>query len=115
MQAPEPGNKYIVGWLTLREGAEGVFDRLLEPYVAACRAERGARFFEMIRTGENPLTVLVCECFRSEEAHAFHLAQPYFAAFWKELHAIGLVGRFENVIAGTVHADAYDFSTGQPI
>jgi quinol monooxygenase YgiN len=115
MQAPAPGNKYIVGWVTLREGSEAAFDRIIEPYVAACRAERGARFFEMIRTREKPLTVLVCECFVSEEAHDFHCTLPHFKAFWEELHSIALVGRFENVIAGAINPDAYDFSTGQPI
>jgi quinol monooxygenase YgiN len=115
MQAPQSGNKFIVGWLTLREGAQTAFDALTGPYVAACRAEPGCRFFEMIRKREEPLTVLVCECFLTEEAHALHCRQPYFTAFWEALHTIALVARFENVIAGAINPDAYDFSTGKPI
>lgn len=50
MQAPTPGNKYIIGWITLREGSEAEFDRLSAAYVATCRTEPECRFFEMIRT-----------------------------------------------------------------
>jgi quinol monooxygenase YgiN len=115
MQTPQPGNKYIVGWVTLRDGSQAAFDKILGPYVQACRAEPECRFFEMIRTHEDPLTVLVCECFLSEEAHGIHCKQPHFKRFWEELHTIALAGRFENVIAGAINPDAYDFSTGQPI
>lgn len=115
MQLPHPGNKYIVGWLTLREGSEAAFDKLLAPYIATCRAEPECRFFEMMRTRENPLTVLVSECFVTEEAHAVHLKKPHFSAFWEELHKFALIGRFENVIAGGINPDAYDFSTRQRI
>lgn len=115
MQLPQPGNKYIVGWLTLRAGSEAAIDKILPPYVATCRAEPDCRFFEMIRTPENPLTVLVCESFVSEAAHAVHLQQPHFQAFWEELHKFALIGRFENVIAGAINPDGYDFSTRQDI
>lgn len=110
MQAPQPGNKYIVGWLTLRPGSEVAFDQLSRPYIATCRTEPGCRFFEMIRTPETPQTVLVAECFETAEAHDAHLQTPQFKAFWESLHKIALVGKFENVIAGIVNPDGYDFS-----
>lgn len=110
MQAPQPGNKYIVGWLTLRPGSEGAFDQLSRPYIAICRTEPACRFFEMIRMPETPLTVLVTECFETAEAHLAHLETPHFDAFWESLHKIALVGTFENVIAGTVNPDGYDFA-----
>lgn len=115
MQAPQPGNKYIVGWLTLREGSESEIDKIVAPYAATCRAEPECRFFEMIRMRENPLTILVCECFESARAHSIHLQQPHFNAFWEDLHKFALIGRFENVIAGTINPDVYDFSTRQAI
>ncbi len=115
MHPAEPGAKYIVGWLTLREGMDAIFDRLAAPYVQACRAEPECRFFHMMRTPDNPLTVLVCESFDSEAAHQRHLARPYFEPFWQALHAIALRGRFENVIAGAISPDGYDFTTGQPL
>lgn len=115
MLLARPENKYIVGWLKLREGMEAEYDRLSQPYIATCRAEPECRFFEMLRTREDPLTVLVCECFTSEEAHSAHLEEPHFHAFWQDLHRMALEGHFENVIAGVINCDAYDFSTGQPI
>lgn len=115
MTQPRQENKYIVGWLTLREGTEAAFDKIIGPYLATCRSEPECRFFEMMRTRENPLTVLVCECFDSEEAHFAHLQKPHFKACWEELHKFALIGRFENVIAGKITPDAYDFSTRQPI
>lgn len=69
MTAPQPGNKYIVGWLTLRAGTEEEFDRIIGPYKEECRAEPECRFFEMTRLPEDPKRVLVCECFESEAAH----------------------------------------------
>lgn len=115
MQAPQPGNKYIVGWLTLREGSEEAIDKILGPYVETCRNEPECRFFEMIRTRQNPLVILISECFESEQAHALHLEKSHFLEFWEELHKFALIGRFENVIAGSINPDAYDFSTRQDI
>lgn len=115
MQAPQPGNKYIVGWLTLRAGSEAAIDKLLPPYIALCRSEPACRFFEMLRTEENPLTILVSECFETEQAHSIHLEQPYFKEFWEQLHKVALIGRFENVVAAGINSDGYDFSARQPI
>ncbi len=115
MNAPEQGNKYIVGWLTLREGSGPVFDRIYPPYAAACRAEKECRFFEMIRSREQPDTVVICECFSSEEAHSVHRERPHVKAFFDELHKIALVGRFENVIADKISPDAYDFAARKPV
>ena len=113
MRIPERGNKYIVGWLTLRDGMAAAFDRIAEPYIARCRAEAACRFFDMVCLPGEPLTVLICECFDTEDSHSAHLATPYFKAFWNDLHAIALTGRFENVIAGWVSPDAHDFSAGR--
>jgi quinol monooxygenase YgiN len=115
MRPAEPKAKYIVGWLTLRDGMENAFDALVAPYVTTCRAEPECRFFHMMRTPDSPLTVLVCECFDSEEAHQRHLAQPHFEPFWQALHDLALIGRFENVIAGAITPDGYDFTTGHPL
>jgi quinol monooxygenase YgiN len=115
MQAPQPGNKYIVGWVTLRDGTEAEFDRILSPYVAACRQEEDCRFFEMVRSRERRNTVVICECFVSEEAHAVHLGRPHVKAFFDELHKIALVGQFENVIAAQINADAYNFVARKPL
>lgn len=38
MLQAQPENKYIVGWLKLREGMEAEYDRLSLPYIATCRA-----------------------------------------------------------------------------
>ena len=115
MPAPQPGSKYIVGWLTLREGAEAAFDQILAPYIAACRDEEECRFFEMIRTREQSNTVLICESFLSEEAHAIHRERPHVKTFFDELQKIALIGRFENVIAKEIELDAYDFAAGKPV
>lgn len=115
MPLPLPGNKVIIGWLTLREGSEIEFDTLSRPYIALCRAEPECRYFEMLRTREDPLLVVVSECFVSEQAHAEHLQKPHFQAFWKALHKIALRGRFENVIAKGISPDAYDFTQARPV
>ena len=110
MTAPEPGAKYIVGWITLREGAEAEFDRIVGPYLAKCRAEPECRFFEMIRTREEPRTVLICESFLSEEAHAIHCKRQHMKDFFEELRKLALTARFENVIAREINPDAVDFT-----
>jgi quinol monooxygenase YgiN len=115
MRPAEAGNKYIVGWIELREGTEAAFDRIVAPYVATCREEPECRFFHMMRTPDEPRTVLICECFLSEEAHAIHLDRPHVRAFFEELHRIASIGRFENVIAGAVNPDGHDFVSGRPV
>lgn len=115
MQAPQAGNKYIIGWLTLREGTEAAFDKIVAPYIATCREEPECRFFEMIRTRERPNTVLICESFLSEKAHAVHRDKPHVKKFFEELRKIAALGQFENVIAQEIARDAYDFSAGKPV
>lgn len=111
MRQPEAGNKLIVGWLSLNEGAEQAFDTVITPYLAECRAEPECRFFEMIRTRENPLTVLVCECFDSEAAHDLHLQRPHVQAFFQALSKIAGLGHFQNMVVAKVTPDTADFST----
>lgn len=90
-------------------GQQPKFERILAPYVAICRAEPECRFFEMIRTREDPLKVFICESFLSEEAHAVHLGRQHVKDFFDELHKIALIGKFENVIARETNPDAHDF------
>lgn len=111
MRQPEAGNKVIIGWLSLNEGAEWAFDAISTRYLEECRAEPECRFFEMMRTREDPLTVLVCECFDSEAAHELHLQRPQVQAFFKALSKIAGLGRFQNMVAAKVTPDAVDFST----
>ena len=111
MQQPEPGNKVIVGWLSLNAGAEQAFDAITTKYLEDCRAEPECRFYEMIRTREDPLTVLVCECFDSEAAHEVHLQRPHVQAFFKVLSKIAGLGRFQNMVVAKVTPDSADFST----
>jgi quinol monooxygenase YgiN len=111
----KPGNKYIVGWIKLREGTEEEFDRLLEPYLETCRGESECRFFEMMRTREDPLTVLLCECFLSEEAHAIHLGRQHVKDFFNDFNRLALIGNFENVIAAEVNPDTHNFEVGSYI
>jgi quinol monooxygenase YgiN len=109
MPTPEPGTKYVAGWLTLRDGVAEDFDRILADYVATCRAEPECRFFEMMRTREDPGTVFLCESFESEEAHAIHLARPHVRAFFEIIPNYVISGRFENVIAAKVSPDSATF------
>jgi len=110
MRQPEAGNKVIVGWLSLNEGAESAFDAIIPAYLAECRAEPECRFFEMMRTAENPRTVLVCECFDSEAAHELHLQRPHVKAMFTELSKIAGVGHFQNMVIAKVTPDSADFS-----
>ena len=110
MRQPEAGNKVIVGWLSLQSGAEQGFDGIVNPYLAACRAEAECLFFEMIRSREDPLTVVVCECFESEAAHEVHLGRPHVQAFFKDLARLGAVGRFQNMVVAKVTPDEVDFA-----
>jgi quinol monooxygenase YgiN len=112
MAAAEPGNKFIVGWIKLRKGTEDEFDRLVTPYLEACRAEPECRFFEMTRKREDSNVVLVCECFISEAAHDVHLRRQHVVDFFKVLNRIALVGDFENIVAEFVEPDTLDFSLG---
>ncbi len=109
MIKPEPGNKYIVGWIKLRGGTEEEFDNLVKPYIETCRAEPECRFFEMMRTREDPGTVFLSECFLSEAAHEVHLGKSHVHEFFNALTRIALVGDFENVIAGSVNPDRHVF------
>ena len=109
MNAPLPGTKYIIGWITLREGREAEFDRIAEPYKVICRAEKECRFFEMIRSREAPLTVFVCESFDSEDAHTVHKGRQHMQDFWAELHRLAEVATFENVISRKIDPDTADF------
>jgi quinol monooxygenase YgiN len=115
MKVPAPGNKYIIGWMTLREGAQAEFDSLVAPYAAACRAEPECRFFEMLRKADDPRAVLICECFESEAAHGVHVARPHAQAFLGQLPRLALACHFENVIAQSVSPDAFDFSGAQAV
>ncbi len=58
---PHSGNKYIGGWMSLHEGAEAEFAWISKPYIAAYRAEPECCLFEMVRTREDPMKVLICE------------------------------------------------------
>jgi quinol monooxygenase YgiN len=111
MRQPEAGNKVIVGWLNLNEGAEKAFDAIIPAYLAECRAEPECRFFEIMRTAEDPRTVLVCECFDSEAAHDTHLQRPHVQAFFKVLSKIAGIGHFQNMVVAKVTPDTADFST----
>jgi quinol monooxygenase YgiN len=111
MRQPQAGNKVIVGWLSLNAGAEQAFDAIITRYLEECRAEPECRFFEMMRTREDPSTVLVCECFDSEVAHDLHLQRPHVRAFFTALSKIAGVGKFQNMVAAKVTPDAVDFST----
>ena len=111
MRQPEAGNKVIVGWLSLNAGTEQAFDAIITRYLDECRAEPECRFFEMMRTREDPLTVLVCECFDSEAAHEVHVQRPHVQAFFGALSKIAGVGRFQNMVTAKVTPDAVDFST----
>jgi quinol monooxygenase YgiN len=115
MISPERGNKYIVGWIKLRDGTEQEFDRLVKPYIETCRAEPECRFFEMMRTREDPSMVLVCECFVSEEGHEIHRRRKHVGNFFEVLNSIALVGDFENVIAASINPDMHDFEIGSAI
>ncbi|WP_405054086.1 putative quinol monooxygenase [Tabrizicola sp.] len=84
---------------------------MITRYLEECRAEPECRFFEMMRTREDPLTVLVCECFDSEAAHEAHLQRPHVQAFFGALSKIAGVGRFQNMVTAKVTPDAVDFST----
>jgi quinol monooxygenase YgiN len=111
MRQPEAGNKVIVGWLSLNDGAETAFDAIIRNYLAECRSEPECRFFEMMRTVENPRTVLVCECFDSEAAHDIHLQRPHVQVFFKALSKIAGIGHFQNMLISKVTPDSADFST----
>jgi len=65
----------------------------------------------MLRTPEDSLTVFVCECFESDEAHGVHVARPHVAEMFGHFSRIAVHGSFENVIAGQITPDAIDFTT----
>jgi quinol monooxygenase YgiN len=100
----------IVGWLNLNAGAQQAFDAIIPQYLEECRAEPECRFFEMMRTRDDPLTVLVCECFDSEAAHKAHLQRRHVQAFFVALSKIAGVGRFQNIVTAKVTPDTVDFS-----
>jgi quinol monooxygenase YgiN len=103
--------KYIIGWLTLKPGQGRDFLPLAREYAAACRLEDGCVFFEMNQSIDNPDVFVVSECFRDPEAHEEHLKQSLFLEFWKRIEGIAVSGRFENIYADMVAADAATFAT----
>jgi quinol monooxygenase YgiN len=99
------GNKYILGWFKLHPDKQDEFGALARDYSRRCREEEGCLFFELVPHHDDIDTFLLAEAFVSEEAHAWHLEQPYFGSFVEKASKLCRSGHFENVIAASVECN----------
>jgi quinol monooxygenase YgiN len=93
--------KYIMGWLKLRPGKRAEFIEAYSRGAAATREEEGCVFYDYGISTVDPDTMMIMECFVSEEAHAAHLQTPHFKAVWAAFERLGLEGDFEDIWADT--------------
>lgn len=93
--------KYIVGWLRFRAGARDEFIDIYREGAEATRKEPGCVFYDYGLSHTDPDTMLIMECFRSEEAHAEHLKTPHFQKVWAAFERLGVSGDFEDIWADT--------------
>jgi quinol monooxygenase YgiN len=101
--------KYVMGWLKLKPGQRDAFVREYAKGADATRKEQGCVFYDYALSAEDPDTVLIMECFESEEMHAAHLKQPHFKAVWAAFERLGAKGNFIDMWSDEAKPSAVEF------